>query len=199
MALLSSIAFRWPGFGSARWRGLWLCLFTLLIPPEARPQPAASPTREYQLKAVFLFNFAGFTEWPPAAFPTPGTPLVIGLLGDDPFGDYLDGLVKGEQAHERPLAVRRFRRVEDIDVCHVLYIATSEAERLRPILEALRGRNILTVSDVADFTYSGGMVRFLTETGKIRLRINLDATKAAGLTLSSKVLRPAQIVTSQTP
>lgn len=199
MAVLTSIASRRPAFGPAHWRSLWLCLFTLLLPPEARTQSTVAPSREYQLKAVFLFNFALFTEWPAAAFPEAKSPLVIGVLGDDPFGGYLDGLIKDEQAHDRPLIVQRYRRAEDIEKCHVLFVASSEAVQVSSLLSALKGRSILTVSDLADFTNHGGMVRFLTETGKIRLHINLEAAKAAGLTLSSKVLRPAVIVTSQPP
>jgi hypothetical protein len=89
--------------------------------------------------------------------------------------------------------------VEDIDFCHVLFVASSEAERVERILAALRARHVLTVSDLDNFSSVGGMVRFVTDSGKIRLRINVEATKAAGLTLSSKVLRPAQIVTATTP
>jgi hypothetical protein len=63
----------------------------------------SSPDQEYQLKAVFLFNFAQFVEWPASAFPSPETPLVIGVLGEDPFGPYLDETVRGEKVNDRPL------------------------------------------------------------------------------------------------
>jgi hypothetical protein len=38
------------------------------------------------------------------------------------------------------------------------------------------------------------MIRFVTIDNKIRLRVNVEAARAAGLTISSKLLRPAQIV-----
>jgi hypothetical protein len=159
--------------------------------------PAQTPTsREYQLKAVFLFNFAQFVEWPRAAFPEAKTPLVIGVLGEDPFGAFLDDTVRGEKVNNRPLAVHRFRRVDEIKTCHVLFISRSERERLGQILPSLKGRNILTVGDAEDFAGRGGMIRFVTEKNKIRLKINVDAAKTADLTISSKLLRPAEIVTS---
>jgi hypothetical protein len=157
-----------------------------------------TPT-EYQLKAVFLFNFAQFIEWPPATFPDPKAPLVIGVLGDDPFGASLDETVRDEMIGQRKLVVERYRRVEEITRCHILFISQSEAGRLKPILAQLRGRNTLTVCDTPGYALRGVMIRFVTDKNKIRLRINLEAAKAAGLVISSKLLRPAEIVTSDSP
>jgi hypothetical protein len=150
--------------------------------------------REFQVKAVFLFNFAQFVEWPPEAFPGATEPFVIGILGDDPFGSYLDEAVRGEKVNNRSLSIVRFSRAEDIKTCHILYISQSEAGRLDQILSALRGRSILTVSDVAQFNHLGGMIRFVTENNKVRLRIDNEAAKSAGLKISSKLLRPSQLV-----
>jgi hypothetical protein len=160
--------------------------------PDFPAQTAAAG--EYQLKAVFLFNFAQFVEWPPQAFTDPRTPLIIGVLGEDPFGAFLDDTVRDERVNNRPLAVQRYRRVEDIKSCHILFISRSETGRLEQIFAGLKGRSVLTVSDVVGFAQHGGMIRFVTEKNKIRLRINLEAAKAANLTISSKLLRPAEII-----
>lgn len=157
---------------------------------------AASP-KEYQLKAVFLFNFAQFVEWAPQAFPDAQAPLVIGVLGRDPFGAYLDETVRGETVNDRPLVVQRYGRVEDIHTCHVLFISESETDRLEQILASLSGRSILTVSDTESFALRGVMIRMITVENKIRLRINLEAAQAANLKISSKLLRPAEIVSSE--
>jgi YfiR/HmsC-like len=180
-------------------RDLWLHLAAWLVigatasaPADTVAQTSASP--EYQLKAVFLFNFAQFVEWPASAFPAPDTPLVIGVLGEDPFWAYLDETVRTEKVNGRPLEVQRYRGVADIGTCHILFVSRREEGRLQAVLDSLRGRSILTVSDADRFASRGGMIRFVTDRNRIRLRINLDAAKAANLTLSSKLLRPAQIV-----
>ena len=172
---------------------LWLAAgAATAVPTDTLAQ--SSPDPEYQLKAVFLFNFAQFVEWPASAFPGPATPLVIGVLGEDPFGPYLDETVRGEKVNDRPLVVRRYRSVEEITTCHILFISRREERRLKGILDSLRGRSVLTVSDANRFATHGGMIRFVTDHHRIRFRINLEAAKAANLTLSSKLLRPAQIV-----
>jgi hypothetical protein len=121
---------------------------------------------------------------------------VIGVLGDDPFGSYLDETVRGEKVNGHPLVVRRFKRTEDLAGCHVLFVTRSEGTRLQQVLSGLKGRSVLTVSDLEDFSRRGGMIRFVIEDNKTRLRINVEAAKAARLTISSKLLRPAQIVTA---
>lgn len=152
---------------------------------------AASP--QYQIKAVFLYNFAQFVDWPAKAFPDPQSPLVIGVLGDDPFGSYLDETVRGEKVSGRSLVVQRFHRIAEIRTCHVLFISRSESDRLAQELSALKGRTTLTVSDIDDFTSRGGMMRLATEKGKVRVHIRLDTIRHANLTISSKLLRMAEI------
>src|ERR1700730_2757019 len=107
----------------------------------------AEPLAEYRVKAVFLFNFAQFVEWPPQAFRAAETPLVIGVLGTDPFGAELDTVVHGETVGQRRMIVERYRTVSELQNCNILYIGRTEIEHLPQILAAVRGRSILTVSD----------------------------------------------------
>jgi hypothetical protein len=196
MAILTMIVGGRRGLTALSLCVAWLCgLFLLGF---ATPVVAAEtvPSAEYQLKAVFLFNFAQFVEWPAQAYRDAKAPLVIGILGEDPFGAFLDRLVRGEKVGDRPLIVRRFRRAEDITECHILFISRSEAAILGQVIAHLKGRSLLTVSDVDTFTRQGGIVRFVTENGKIRLRINVEAARQCELTISSKILRPAMIVTA---
>lgn len=170
---------------------IWLLVLTGLL---HSGMAWSTVTPEYQLKAVFLFNFTQFVEWPPRAFADANSPLVIGVLGSDPFGAYLDETVRGETVNGRPLTVQRYRSLDDVKNCHVLFISRSEAPHLPQILAGLKGKSILTVSDADNFNRDGGIIRLATIANKIRLRITLDAAKAADLTISSKLLRPADIV-----
>jgi hypothetical protein len=178
-----------------RWQAvvacLLLCSFAWSAPTALTGTTAA---REYQVKAVFLFNFTQFVEWPADAFARVNTPLVIGVLGEDPFGPYLDETVRGETANGRPLIVARYHRVQEIGDCQVLFISRSETDRLEQILASVVGKPVLTVGDFEGFVRRGGMIDLATVAGKIQLRINLEAAKAAQLTISSKLLRPAKIV-----
>src|SRR2546426_6164434 len=149
---------------------------------------------EYQVRAVFLSNVAQFVEWPGVATPAPQMPVIIGILGEDPLGTFLDETVRGERLGLRPFEIRRYRELTDIKACNILFISRSENERVAEILAALGKRPILTVSDGDDFAKRGGMIEFVTDKNRIRLRINLEAAQAANVTISSKLLRVAEIV-----
>jgi hypothetical protein len=155
---------------------------------------AAAPVSEYQLKAVFLFNFAHFIEWPAAALPRENAPFVIGVLGQDPFGRNLDDVVRGEAVHQHPLAVERYAGVADIRDCQILFIPAVELTHLDAILAALKGHSVLTVTDAEGPAPRGVIIGLLKQDNRIRLRIDLEAAKASNLTISSKLLRPAEIV-----
>jgi YfiR/HmsC-like len=172
--------------------GLWLMLFCLGL-NAARSQTVS---HEYPIKAVFLFNFAQFTDWPTNAFDQPDSRLVIGVLGDDPFDALLKDAVRDESVNGRKFAVEHYQRVEDIKTCHILFISQSEAKHLDKIVSDLKGQPILTVSDIDNSANRGVCVGFITENNKIRLRINTDALQTAQLTMSSKILRVAERVTT---
>ena len=155
----------------------------------------SNPLSEYEVKAAFLYHFAQFVEWPPAAFADAKSPIIIGVLGENPFGTDLDETLRGEKVNNRPLEVQRYHRVDEIKTCHVLFISRSDANRLEQILVSLKDRSILTVGDGDDFVQRGGMIRLATAQNKIRLIINVDAAKAANVTISSKLLRAAELVT----
>lgn len=156
---------------------------------------SAQAFNEYQIKAAFLFNFAQFVDWSRASMN--GGEFVIGVLGDDPFKNSLDDTVRGESIDARPFVIKRYRSVRDAIDCQILFVSGSEARQLPNILDALRNRSMLTVSDADDFARRGGMVQFITENKRIKFMINVDAVRAANLTISSKLLRPAIIVSSE--
>jgi hypothetical protein len=156
----------------------------------------AEAPNEYQVKAVFIFNFSHFVEWPSEALGAPDEPFVIGILGDDPFGPRIDEALKGELISNHPMVVRRFRRVDEVGNCQILFIDHSQATQLAHVLAALDHHSILTVSDAGRASDRGVMIEFVTDNNRIRLRINAEAARAAGLTISSKLLRPAEIVST---
>jgi hypothetical protein len=160
--------------------------------------PQSGISREYQVKAVFLYNFCHFVEWPEKAFANPDDPLIIGILGDNPFDNYLEETIKGEEANGHSLVVKHFQNVNQISTCHVLFINVNGKDEVKKVLAALENRSILTVSETANFAKQGGVIRFFTEDNRTRIRINLDAAKKAELTINSKLLKVSDVVTSQT-
>lgn len=156
---------------------------------------AAAPVPgEYQLKAIFLFNFTQFVEWPDDAFANPQAPFVIGVLGEDPFGTTLEEAVRGESVGTRALVVERYRRLADLRPCQILFIDRSARSQLGATGRRLERRGMLTVGDAANAPPGDNIIDFINENRRVRLRINVESAREAGLTISSKLLRPAQII-----
>jgi hypothetical protein len=155
---------------------------------------AQAPTEE-QVKAVFVFNFTHFVEWPGKTFSSPAEPFIIGVLGNDSFAARLSEVIEGEKIEQHPLAVRRFRSVAELGECAVLFIDKTQAPEISALLGTLNHRGTLTVTDADVGAERGVMIQFATENNRIRLRINVEAARLAALTISSKLLRPAEIVT----
>jgi|ADGO01.1.fsa_nt_gi hypothetical protein len=173
-----------------RWLG-WLAGIAVVTAPSGAFGLATS---EYALKAVFLFNFAQFVEWPDGAFESAESPINVCVLGNDPFGAQLDEVMEGERINGRSIIVQRPVGVEDATDCHVLFVSAASKDTQRAVLERLKGEPILTVGESLDFTSAGGMIRFFMEDNRVRIEINPDAAEDAHLRLSSKLLRSSQIL-----
>lgn len=155
----------------------------------------AVPSREYAIKAAALFNFVPFIQWPAEAFPDSDTPVVIGILGPDPFGPLIDSLVDHETFRGHPIQVERYDSLASIGRCHVLFVSrTALHDDGRNQLASLASRPILTVSDAAGFAQAGGAVEFYTDRNRLRMIVNLTAVRTAGLNISSKLLRLADVI-----
>jgi len=163
-----------------------LSLAWLLTVPSGRAQQTGPG--EYELKAAFVYNFAKFVEWPSDAFATNKAPLVVGVLGQNPFGDSLERTIRDKSINEHPLVLKELNSPTQATNCHIVFICSSEKKRLPEILAGLQGASVLTVGEMDRFTESGGMINFVLEGNKIRFRINEGAARSVRLKISSKLL-----------
>jgi len=164
--------------------------------------PVFGQISEYTVKAAYLFNFVKFVQWPASTFDSETSPIIIGVLGDDPFGDDLDSTIKGRIVNGHSIQFKRFGAFDEVQAsqlkkCHILFIAYSEKDNIKEILKAIGGSNVLTVSEIDKFTLLGGMILFDQEGQRITLAINVEAAQKAKLTISSKLLQVAKIYQSE--
>lgn len=177
---------------------LWTCsiFMGLMIVMAIRPSDIyaqESKPGEYEVKAVFLYNFVKFVEWPDDKDTRTGRIVNICILGEDPFGNAFD-FIQDETIDNRKLAVKRVRTHHHIDDCQVLFISSSEKENITHILRTVKGSNILTVGDTNGFAQKGVIINFYIEQNKVRFEINLDSLRRSGLSVSSKVMHLAKII-----
>jgi len=178
-----------------RSRRLLLCLTFLLLTPSA----LQAQTKEYQVKAAFLFNFAQFVAWPETSFTNAEEPFQIGVLGSNPFGKDLTETVRGEAIHGRPMVIQEARRAEGLANCQIIFICSWEAGHLDEILSKLGSKPVLTVSEIPGFAGRGGIVNFYREGSKVRFEINPDAAGKNSLKIGSELLTLGKIVHPEAP
>ncbi|MCS6626935.1 YfiR family protein [Roseibacterium beibuensis] len=169
-------------------RGSILVLVALIwsVPLHVAAAPAPlQTTLEYSVKANYLVRFAAFVEWPAQAFADSRSPVVICVVGRDPFSGALDRAARGQTAHGRPLTVRRPGTVEAAAGCHVLYVGRGGAE-----LIPAGQRAILVVTDTA-VSSDRGMIHFAIDDDRVRFHIDLQAASRSRLSISSRLLNLA--------
>jgi hypothetical protein len=174
--------------------GLWAAV---VLAATLRAQSAS----EYEIKAAFLYKFASFIQWPSSGDTAPAadmaaasTPICIGILGTDGFGQSLDQVVRGKQAGGRKFAIQHFHVAGEALHCEIVFISGSEQNRIREILRVFGGKPVLTVSEVPGFCESGGIINLRKIDDAIRFEINPASGERAGLRFSSKLLSLARLL-----
>ena len=163
-----------------------LMLASVGVGPAARMARAALD-EEVQVEAAFLYNFTRFASWPETAFGAGGSSLVIGVVGQSPFGGALEGL-RGVVQGGHPIAVRTVSGVEGAGQCHLLFVPHGSCGEVDGLLGGLKGRSVLTVSDCPGFARAGGAIEFVVVNDTVRFRVNLEAARRANVKLSSQML-----------
>jgi len=149
---------------------------------------------EYQMKAAYLFNFIKFVEWPPQSFASPSSPIVLCVLGEDPFGSALQEAVRGKTAGDRTVVVRPVTDLAGAKRCHIVFVSAATWNHDRPALATLAGNPLLTVGESPGFATKGGIIRFKLDGARLRFEINVEAAQQARLQISSKLLSLAEII-----
>lgn len=197
---------------SLRLRSAWACAFVVLsawvglgpaagrahaVTPEARSFAAANEgerVQEYAAKAAFLVNFAKFIKWPAEAFEKPSSPIVVGVLGEDPFGPALDALLERTEIGGRKLVAKRYRTLKELGLCHLLFVNEELNSQVPAIVAHSVPRSVFVVCDVAGQAARGATAGFYIEKKKIRFEINPDAARRSRLEVSSQLLKLARLV-----
>jgi hypothetical protein len=184
--------------GAAMVRLLALVLVALLVSCVGTVTAAETPAlSEYQVKALFLFNFAKYVDWPAEAYSSDSAPILIGLVGEDHFGDSFKQVIAGKTINGRQVVIKHVASAQEYKSCHILFIGASEQSNLSEILSAVKGSAILTAGETEEFLARDGMIDLRKKENKIRLEINLGAAQRANLKISSKLLSVADVVTGR--
>lgn len=184
-------------------------LFVAATAPGARADSAQG--LEYQVKAAFIYNFIKFVDWPKEKLADSNEPIIIGIVGKDPFGDAF-APVKDKDDKGRKIITKRFKsfqelkksnennqgeleqQIEAMRKCHLLFICSSEEENLKEIINAVKNQSVLTIGETKGFLETGGIINFIVEEQKVRFEINAAIARQGKLQIRSQLLRLAKRV-----
>ena len=193
-----------------------LALALLVAPLASQGRAESAQSREYQIKAAFLYNFIKFVDWPEEKMADSNEPIIIGIIGKSPFGNAFEPL-KAKKIKGRSVVVKRFkgfeklkkssgknetelgRKIEALRKCHLLFICSSEKKNLKEIINSVKDHSVLTIDGMEGFLEAGGIIKFLVEEKKIHFEINVTASKRAKLKIRSQLLRLAKKVVKEKP
>ena len=186
---------------------LFLSIALQVMPVKAQGSDDSELNREYKIKAAFLYNFIKFVDWPEEKAGGQNDPIIIGIIGKDPFKDAFEPIAN-KQTKEKKSLITRFESVEKLSKadqtdqseieslrkCHLVFICSSEKDKVSEVIKLVDNHSVLTVGEMSNMLQFGGIINFLVEENKVRFEINLTAAKQNNLKIRSQLLRLAKRV-----
>lgn len=180
-----SFCFRWRRFAAV------VALLATPFAPATAQQPDES--REYLIKAAFLYQFSNYVTWPEASFGSPADPFVIGVYRSNPFGDALDRIAETKTVGPRPIQARTISAPDGVEECHILFLpAALSDEEIQEVLHTTAHTRVLLIGESEGFVKEGGDVQFFLDSDKVRFAINDVAIDEDDFKVSSKLLTLAK-------
>jgi hypothetical protein len=179
--------------GSTTDRRAFCLAASVLIAVIGDPRPAGAEQHAdlaAAVKATYLHKFTPFVTWPAGAFSGPSSPYLVCVIGDADFEELVRRSVAGQVVGGRGFVVEASISLEQASHCHVAYFGPRGFAPTAAVLEALRGRPVLTVTDAVVGT-AGGIVHFVIDGGRVRFEIDAGLAQANGIEISSRVLELA--------
>jgi hypothetical protein len=150
---------------------------------------SAQSQNENVIRAAFVFNLTKYIEWPQSS-----NQLAIGFIGDGPMGATLKDMLSGKSSESRPIQIFLSPSDEVLERCNLVYISYSSPKKIREALERIGNRSILTVGETGSFTRDGGMIGLVRVGEQMQIQVNMDATQAARLKVSSRLLNLSSVI-----
>lgn len=174
-------------------RPRWPSVFALLL-LACQGLGNAQTVSEYQAKALYLYNFAKFVEWPADAFSGNTAPLQMCVFKENSFGSDLEQIVEGKFIAGHPVRIVIVRAFEQVRGCHILFIGDGQSRQSNQIFGSLGPTAVLTVGETKGFVQQGGMINFVVEGERVQFEVNQKAVEQARLSISSRLLSLAKLV-----
>ncbi len=170
------------------------------LPAHAQDAEPVSPLpNEYTVKAVFLYSFGRYTEWPEDTFRNASDPFVIGIVGEDSFAGALDEVAAKKTIQDRRIVVRRFASPDEYKQrCHILFVSRSiPPEQQAALIRNTQGTATLVVGETPGFAGNGGGANFFVDGDRVRFEINVDIARHSRLRMDAKLLNLGRPVDSK--
>ncbi len=177
----------------------WLLAFccSLCLTPATRLGAQTATSKEYEIKAAFIYRLTQFMEWPTNRFSSSSEPIILCIAGTDPFGSAIDTVLQNQKVGERGIEIRRLEASATAahTNCHLMFMGASAAAETGKIFSDLHDRAVLTIGEEEEFTRKGGHVRLFIQDNKLRFEVNIAAFERSGLKLHSQVMKLATRIT----
>lgn len=153
---------------------------------------------DYKFEVALIYKLSKFVHWPEAVENNLfNNQFGICVLGNADLAKQLL-ILKKRTIKSYPIYIYNLNYSDEVKTqCQVVFIDPSRKAFIHVIVNHLQNKPTLTLSTLANFAASGGMIEFTTHSKPIGFTINLHKIKESELEINSALLKMATLVSTK--
>ncbi len=159
----------------------WLFLFAAFVFSSFQPGIRGNEGNEYEVKAMFVFNFIKYVEWPET---NTNAEFIIGVIGESEITEPLERIAFQKKAGNKKIIVRKLT-ADDDTYCNIIIVSHSRSGKLEQVEKKYTNRGCLIISDESP---RSAAINLINRDNKIRFEINQSMIKSGGVKIASQLL-----------
>jgi hypothetical protein len=169
-------------------------LFILLLPLVLLTQSAAikldqSEEAGAKIKAIYIYNFTKYIEWPTEY--KEGN-FVIGIYGTNaPLLSELNKMASSKLVGSQKLEIKSINSPSEAAQCHIIYILSDNSGQISEVINKIKGKSTLIVTDKAGMASKGAGINFSIVENKQKIELNRANIEKYKLKVASTLVEMA--------
>lgn len=163
---LAVVYFHHSVMGQVRKLVVILCALGLI---SAGSTVQTNPDTNSKMKAIFIYNFARYIEWPKEYKQGD---FVIGLLGESSLYNELINMSRTKKVATQNISVQKFSSNSDIGKCHVLFVPKLSESLLKEALSKVDNAPTLVVTESSDLVDNIPGINFVIINQRQKFELN---------------------------
>ena len=141
--------------------------------------------QDEKFKALFMYNFTKYIEWPQNK---QSGDFVIGVIGNPAIVGELNAIAQRKTVGSQAIKIKEISASDEVTKMHIVYVAESKSADAADIAGKVKGKGVVLITDKPGLAQSTSGINYIKKDGKQSFEVNQNHLNEFGVKVSSQLI-----------